>query len=75
MLRTGFTVDAVLDGEPDTFDFLGFADYDHLTSSERAAKQPHPNRGQHLRLTVWHRVYDWVTDSGYENFESWIQKA
>jgi len=36
------------------------------------AQQPHPNRGQHLRLTYWHPVYDWVGDSGYENFDSWI---
>src|SRR5437899_7053372 len=36
------------------------------------SQQPHPNRGQHLRLTYWHPVYDWVEDSGYENFDSWI---
>jgi hypothetical protein len=36
------------------------------------SKQPHPNRGKHLRLTSWHQVYDWVLDRGYENFESWI---
>jgi len=36
------------------------------------AQKPHPKRGQHLKLSVWHRVYDWVEDSGYENFDSWI---
>jgi hypothetical protein len=36
------------------------------------ARQPHPQRGQHLRLTYWYPVYDWVENSGYENFDSWI---
>jgi hypothetical protein len=36
------------------------------------AEQPHPRNGQHLRLTVWHPVYDWIQDNGYKNFESWI---
>jgi hypothetical protein len=35
-------------------------------------QQPHPNKGEHLRLTYWHPVYDWVEDNGYENFDSWI---
>jgi len=34
--------------------------------------QPHPKKGNHLRLTVWHPVYDWIQDNGYKNFESWI---
>jgi hypothetical protein len=45
--------------------------YDNL-AAYAPAKQPHPNRGQHLKLSVWHSVYDWVEDSGYENFDSWI---
>lgn len=36
------------------------------------AQQPHPNKGEHLRLTCWYPVYDWVADDGYENFDSWI---
>ncbi|SRR5713101_3211105 len=36
------------------------------------AQKPHPKRGQHLKLSVWHRVYDWMQDNGYENFDSWI---
>jgi hypothetical protein len=35
-------------------------------------KQPHPNKGQHLRLTTWYKVYDWVQDNGFKNFDSWI---
>ncbi len=36
------------------------------------SQQAHPNRGMHLRLTYWYAAYDWVADSGYENFSSWI---
>jgi MTH538 TIR-like domain (DUF1863) len=36
------------------------------------AQQPAENRGQHLRLSHWLPVYDWVTNNGYENFSSWI---
>jgi hypothetical protein len=34
--------------------------------------RPHPRRGQYLRLTFKCPVYDWTTDEGYENFDSWI---
>lgn len=37
------------------------------------ANQPHPFKGQHIRLTHWCRVYDWISDSGYKNFGSWIE--
>ena len=35
-------------------------------------QKPHPNRGQHLKLSVWHPVYDWIQHDGYQNFDSWI---
>ena len=34
--------------------------------------QPAENRGQHLRLSHWLPVYDWVGDNGYKHFSSWI---
>ena len=34
--------------------------------------QPHPFKGQSKRLTEWCRTYDWVHDSGYENFIHWV---
>jgi len=36
------------------------------------ASQPHPFKGQSVRLTYWCRSYDWVADDGYENFDTWI---
>jgi hypothetical protein len=35
-------------------------------------QQPEANRGKHLQLSHWLRVYDWVADNGYDNFSSWI---
>jgi hypothetical protein len=35
-------------------------------------QQPAANRGKNLRLSHWLRVYDWVSDKGYDNFSSWI---
>jgi len=35
-------------------------------------QQPYENRGQHLPLSHWLRVHDWVADNGYANFSSWI---
>lgn len=37
------------------------------------ATQPHPKRGQHLKLFEWCPTYDWVDDDGYEHFDSWIE--
>lgn len=34
--------------------------------------QPPTNRGNHLRLSNWLSTYDWIADSGYRNFGSWI---
>jgi Thoeris protein ThsB, TIR-like domain len=45
-----------------------YADLDEYLLEQR----PHPKRGQCLRLTHWYSVYDWVQNSGYENFDSWI---
>lgn len=35
-------------------------------------EQPEANRGQHLRLSHWLKVYDWVAGRGFDNFSSWI---
>jgi hypothetical protein len=35
-------------------------------------QQPYANRGKHLPLSQWLPVYDWIEDSGYDNFSSWI---
>ncbi len=35
-------------------------------------QQPQANRGKHLLLSHWLRVYDWVSGEGYKNFSSWI---
>ena len=35
-------------------------------------QQPYENRGRHLPLSHWLRVYDWVADNGYASFSSWI---
>jgi hypothetical protein len=35
-------------------------------------QQPQANRGKHLTLSHWLRVYDWVADNGYGKFSSWI---
>lgn len=35
-------------------------------------RQPAENLNQHLKLTRWLPVYDWVEDGGFENFSSWI---
>jgi len=34
--------------------------------------QPHPLKGQHISLTKWCPIYDWIADDGYNNFTSWI---
>src|SRR5208282_6126877 len=44
------------------------SDFDPYTLAE----QPHPYMGQHIRLTDWCPVYNWMTDSGYKNFISWV---
>jgi hypothetical protein len=36
------------------------------------ATQPHPLKGQDVKLSRWYPAYDWVTDNGYDNFSSWI---
>ena len=36
------------------------------------AQQPEANRGKHLRLSHWLSVHDWIADSGYKQFSSWI---
>lgn len=35
-------------------------------------RQPEASRGQHLRLSHWLSIRDWVTDDGYKNFSTWI---
>jgi hypothetical protein len=35
-------------------------------------QQPPANRDQHLRLSHWLPVYDWVSGEGYKNFTIWI---
>lgn len=35
-------------------------------------QQPYENCGEHLPLSHWLRVYDWVAGNGYENFGTWI---
>lgn len=35
-------------------------------------QQPTQLRGKSLRLTHWFKTYDWIADSGYENFSTWI---
>ena len=35
-------------------------------------QQPAGNRGKHLRLSHWLKVYDWVTNRGFTSFSSWI---
>jgi len=34
--------------------------------------QPPANRDQHLPLSHWLPVYDWVSGEGYKNFSTWI---
>jgi len=45
-----------------------FSDLDPYTTSQRQEVQ----RGKSFRLTQWCVTYDWVEDSGYKNFDSWI---
>jgi hypothetical protein len=35
-------------------------------------QQPYENRGKYLPLSHWLPVYDWIADSGYTSFSSWI---
>ena len=35
-------------------------------------QQPPANRDQHLPLSHWLPVYDWVSGEGYKNFSTWI---
>lgn len=35
--------------------------------------QPSTNRGKNIQLSHWFRVYDWVLDNGYSNFNSWVE--
>ena len=35
-------------------------------------QQPRDNWGQHLPLSHWLPVYDWVGNHGYDNFSTWI---
>ena len=35
-------------------------------------QQPLAKRGQHLSLSNWLPVYDWIADRGYDRFSSWI---
>jgi len=35
-------------------------------------QQPYQNWNRHLTLSHWLPVYDWIADSGYSNFSSWI---
>jgi hypothetical protein len=36
-------------------------------------QQPLGNRGKSLRLSHWLSTYDWITNAGYDNFNSWIE--
>jgi hypothetical protein len=35
-------------------------------------EQPVAMRGVNYQLSHWYRTYDWIVDSGYQNFTSWI---
>lgn len=41
-------------------------------SAYQPLQNPHPLKGQHIKLTKWCSLYDWVQDDGYRNFNSWI---
>ncbi|WP_382161575.1 TIR domain-containing protein [Hydrogenophaga sp. ANAO-22] len=49
-------------------DWVAYDDIGALTFTPR----PESERGKAFKLLHWWKTYDWVTDDGYNNFESWI---
>lgn len=35
-------------------------------------EQPYDKRGKHWSLKTWFKTYDWVVDSGFDNFGRWV---
>ena len=59
-------------GTPTVWDgrqWIVYPDYDPYSFSH---EQPVANRGKNLQLSNWFPTYDWVTNYGYNNFNTWI---
>jgi MTH538 TIR-like domain (DUF1863) len=58
-------------GRPTVWDqgkWIYYTDVDSFPLNE----QPASLRGTNVQLTHWFKTYDWINDSGYANFNSWI---
>jgi hypothetical protein len=58
-------------GKPTVWDgqkWIFYSDLDPFDINE----QPAAMRGQNFQLSHWFHTYDWIADSGYNNFGTWI---
>jgi hypothetical protein len=58
-------------GTPREWNGEQWVDYSELSSFE-INEQPTDKRGKGFQLSHWLPVHDWITDDGYNNFNSWI---
>ena len=58
-------------GTPKEWDGNKWVDYSELDAFA-INEQPIANRGKGLKLSHWLKVYDWIANNGYENFNTWI---
>jgi hypothetical protein len=58
-------------GRPTEWDGTKWTYYPELDAFS-INQQGSGERGKHLPLSHWYKTYDWINDSGYDNFGSWI---
>jgi hypothetical protein len=47
--------------------------YERIDGSSTFSCQVEPQyRGKGFNLGAWYKVYDWVSEDGYNNFSSWV---
>ena len=56
-----------------TWNGTAWQSFDHFPGYTLKDQRPPDQRGNFYQLSKWYRVYDWVSDDGYNNFVKWVE--
>ena len=55
------------------WDNTAWQKYSDLDGYRFKTQRPQEQWGQFYQLARWYRIYDWISDGGYNNFASWVE--